>query len=172
MYSEEDPEKATLRITIDVGEKIASLLQHINDSVFSNNSFLPNKSSKVVFKYNHLMKDTTLAMVSSLFKPIDEWKNDHEGFDTPIIKKDEDPNGWIQKIANDFVYCPEDFCNFYHITDDSIEPTKHTEIKRDDCIQAKIRFAPYAFIQKKGGVAGIRTLMEDVVVIKKFPLVC
>src|SRR6266516_962730 len=81
-------------------------------------------------------------------------------YDNGFIIKANDPNGWIHNVAHELVYCPEDFCTFYHIIENSVERMKHTKIQRDDCVQVKIKFAPYAFVQKKSGIAGIRVLME------------
>lgn len=42
-YPEDDPEKATIKITIDVGEHQAKLIQNIENAVFGHEDFLPNK---------------------------------------------------------------------------------------------------------------------------------
>jgi len=106
---------------------LARALQHINDKVFSNKAFLPNKMPENVFDNNHLIKDTTITIMSSIFKKINEWKIDHKEDDVPTVEND--PNGWIQKAADGFTYCPRDFCGFYCVNGNSIKPIEHTQIE-------------------------------------------
>ena len=88
-------------------------------------------------------------MVSSLFKNTKDWKEDHPEEAFPVITEENDPQGWIAEVSNQFVYCPEDFCKFYRVSDEEIIPAQPSYIDRDDC--------PYAFESKnRGGVAGVK----------------
>jgi hypothetical protein len=170
-FTEEDPIKAVIKITLEVPDEIAKHIQHIDDAVYTDREFLPNKLKDKPFKHNPLVKENKITMVSSLFKAIDEWKEDHETEILPTINPDDDPNGWISDISSKYVYCPNDFCQFFKVIDKTIAPIQSRDIMPDDCIQATIRFAPYAFADNVGGICGVKILMEDAVVVKKLPSV-
>jgi hypothetical protein len=76
-YPEPKPEKAVLKLTLDVGEDHAKLLRHLDEKIRADNNFLPNKESTITFKYNNFVKDTSITMVSNIFKSITEWRLDH-----------------------------------------------------------------------------------------------
>lgn len=162
-YSTDKPGKAVIKIQLDVDTYLAPFLAYIEEGVFSNANILPN-TSNANFKKNEILNGTNITMVSSIFKRVSKWKEEHSEEEIP---EHDDPNGWIKDISDSWVYCPEDFCSFYRVGAAGIEKTEKTEITKGDYIHAKIWFAPYAFLlSKDNGVAGVRVVMEDVVLVK------
>lgn len=121
-------------------------------------------------QYNPTVKDTAITMVCNIFKKVKGWEIDHDGEEAPdvMVISEDDTDEWLTDAAASHVYCPRDFCSFHRVTTDGFEAISHTDIQKDDCIQGNIRFAPYGFLtSKRAGVAGIKIIMEEVVVIKK-----
>lgn len=167
-FSTNDAEKAVIKITLDIGVEQTRLIRYIEDAVNASDKFLPNKEANAAFKNNSMLRDTAITIVSSIFKSVKDWQTDHEDDEIPSVDPDKDTLGWIKELEGTFVYCPNDFCTFYQVTADAVEPMPHTELSRDDCVQANIRFAPYAFLtSKSNGVSGIKIIMEDVVCVRK-----
>jgi hypothetical protein len=166
-YRVADPAKALYRITIDVGEQLAALLLHLEDAVHSHPDFLPNQTAGTFFKKNPMMTNNTITIVSKVFKTFEQWDQDHGDEVRPVISQEDDVDGWSGGVG-DFVHCPRDFCKFYRLAGGNVEEMQPSDLNRDDCIQARIAFSPYAFtLSDKSGACGVRAIMEDVVLIRR-----
>ena len=162
----DDAERATVKIVLDIGDYQAKFVQFIEDAVFGYEDIVPANES---IKCNPTLRGTAITMVCNIFKHRKEWCNDHQEEEAPKIGADDD--GWLVD-ADDAVYCPEDFCIFGRATTNGFEQISHTDVRRDDCIQATIRFAPYSFSTlAQGRVAGVKIIMEEIVDIKRLPSV-